>query len=109
MSRNFSFFYQISVPLPSFKPSETALYPIEDKFQNFCWNFLGNFKVKIDELNEKFVCQAHEKSVNCVAINTAGTHILVSLKGLEDGPLWIILYEPLIQRLGIKYTVRSQS
>ena len=53
--------------------------------------FVGNCKVKIDELNEKFVCQAHEKSVNCVAINTAGTHILVSLKGLEDGPLWIIL------------------
>lgn len=31
---------------------------------------------------KKFVCQAHEKSVNCVAINTAGTHILVSLYGV---------------------------
>ena len=77
LSRNFSFFYQISVPLPSFKPSETALYPIEDKIS--VGIFLRNFKVKIDELYEKFVCQAHEKSVNCVAINTAGTHILVSI------------------------------
>ena len=73
LSRNFSFFYKIKCP--TFKFQTFWNRPISQKIPI---DFFGN--IKFDKLYEKFVCQAHEKSVNCVALNSAGTHILVGLE-----------------------------